>query len=472
MSFAVHLTAYDPELQYITDGPNFAFDGDPWEMGRSLGDFIAFVLATHKYPEDNTKQKHLSRMEQSDWESTETVQVSVLLQALHGATATYDGVRVNVATTSEQTTAGNNLQYYQKADLRHMLRVYVVGDLHGSLHSFCEIVQSMLDANHMLPSGVLAPGIAFVCTGDFLDRSPYTLECFYIICMLRALNPTNVFLTLGNHEHDKNQWNERSGTMHELRALSRPGRPLGNFPEVHKAMLEFLQYVPVSVIAATAVGTVQFNHGTHEQPVEGSPYDVAFQQFVKSDANRCMTTLSESNKEIPNLIKYHMPVLLWGDLASKALPPPPPAMFADPLPITASARVVSTWHTLQAYLRKYNIQLLVRGHQDLCNLTLMYGHSHQPEEALQAEGGHSEPFNGIVGGTFLNNPTKYDLWTLALADGQSTVKTVRSDSVGSHLLAVTLSSCPYSKASKTWMSSTVYGVLSSPAYTDRALSVD
>jgi len=68
--------------------------------------------------------------------------------------------------------------------------VYVIGDIHGNLHSLLNILE-IIKKNK--------PKI-IIFLGDIVDRGIKQLECLIIILALKILNPNRVFLLKGNHE--------------------------------------------------------------------------------------------------------------------------------------------------------------------------------------------------------------------------------------------------------------------------------
>ena len=68
--------------------------------------------------------------------------------------------------------------------------VYVIGDIHGNLHSLLNILE-IIKKNK--------PKI-IIFLGDIVDRGIKQLECLIIILALKILNPNKIFLLKGNHE--------------------------------------------------------------------------------------------------------------------------------------------------------------------------------------------------------------------------------------------------------------------------------
>ena len=77
--------------------------------------------------------------------------------------------------------------------------ILIIGDLHSSLHSLNDILQSHKflfqdDSLYLLRNKYI------IFTGDIIDRGPFNLELLYIVMQLRIANPDNVIIINGNHE--------------------------------------------------------------------------------------------------------------------------------------------------------------------------------------------------------------------------------------------------------------------------------
>lgn len=70
-------------------------------------------------------------------------------------------------------------------------KLIVVGDLHGDLPCFAEILEK---------EGLPSDDLAYVFNGDFVDRGTHSTEVLCCICMLLLQHPDKVFLNRGNHE--------------------------------------------------------------------------------------------------------------------------------------------------------------------------------------------------------------------------------------------------------------------------------
>lgn len=85
-------------------------------------------------------------------------------------------------------------------------RIFLWGDVHGAFHSLIRDLtflkeQNIIDETFKIQN----PDHYFIFNGDFIDRSPYTLETLCIMFLLLEKNPQQVFYLAGNHETN-NYW--------------------------------------------------------------------------------------------------------------------------------------------------------------------------------------------------------------------------------------------------------------------------
>ena len=379
--------------------------------------------------------------------------------------------------------------YYVRRDWSAK-RIFVIGDIHGSLHSLLDILLDMYETQSAFTSresGKLADDVGVVFLGDLLDRSPYTLECLYVALRLQRENPENCVLLAGNHESDTALWAHPSyGTRHEV--VGEYGNacdPTADDQEesMLRRMRRVTQMLPSSLVAKTPLvtaskklGIVQFNHGSFEDFDPGGAYHrkfVAFAEFRDPLAPDVMPTDGERDGS----------PLQWGDVAIAPLEP------EEAREMEAGGRPTKSSLDVQTYLNRVGIRLLVRGHSDQANLSLLYREGQKPSEELNGEYaypmrpddplykfyGFPRPDQRLEGpwrpqmyNTFLRNghdvddEEVYDMFTLHVMPAELLVtvtaeegtaprfdKTLISQERGTNedMLSVTVASCPFSKPS-------------------------
>lgn len=141
--------------------------------------------------------------------------------------------------------------YGQKIVVPTDAKVFFIGDIHSSLHSFwnCLLNMNIFDNNLKITN----PKNYLIFTGDIIDRGPYSIELLHIIFSLRIKNPNNVYICNGNHE-DSKMYNSY-GFKDEFR---------NQFPSIDQTNLDKTLYFLPTVLFLKFIGEdkwYQFNHG-------------------------------------------------------------------------------------------------------------------------------------------------------------------------------------------------------------------
>jgi len=427
---------------------------DAW--GKGTAEFLPGPMsfpALVRYLRDNTTyerlyQSILDLRGFAHWEETDLLPDGLMCNEMDDAMNKDSGWLARMVPEDLSENKG----YYTRRDWSNKI-VFVLGDFHGSLHSLLDVFLDMIDQGAFKTdgSGLLADDVAVVCLGDLLDRSPYTLECFYLMLRLCRENPGNCVLTAGNHETDQGQWEKPNGTAHEIREEKGDRCPTGTKTFTQR-MKKVTQALPSALIVKTSLGTLQMNHGSYEDYDEGSPEAEAFLKFVRFDP---MPTNALETKDP----KARNP-LQWADVA------------VDPAPIK-DGRVTRDAESVAGYLKMMGLSMLMRGHNDLANLSLLYAKGHEPPAAVQDENAVAEvsadatyPNYGhpmkdprpavqreargntfmLKGHDFTSQPL-YNMYTLHQApDAENFDKHLVTEEDGAQeLLVVTVASCPFSK---------------------------
>jgi protein phosphatase len=80
-------------------------------------------------------------------------------------------------------------------ELRIPENLVIIGDLHGDLKSFFEILQS-IDFEYFLANS----NNKIIFLGDYVDRGTNSIGILYVLCNLKYEYPNSVILMRGNHE--------------------------------------------------------------------------------------------------------------------------------------------------------------------------------------------------------------------------------------------------------------------------------
>jgi len=92
----------------------------------------------------------------------------------------------------------NNGLYYRPPgfyEIRGFDELYVIGDLHGDLDTFREIVEK-----EDLLNKIVSRDVKIVFLGDYVDRGSYQLELLTMLLLLKKNYPNKIILLRGNHE--------------------------------------------------------------------------------------------------------------------------------------------------------------------------------------------------------------------------------------------------------------------------------
>ena len=96
----------------------------------------------------------------------------------------------------------------------------IIGDIHGSYHTFIRILLRLIKMNVMKKNCILKNDYHLIFLGDIVDRGQYGYEIVMLLFLLKIKNPNNVHLNRGNHE-DK-AYNARDGFKEEILAKFSP----------------------------------------------------------------------------------------------------------------------------------------------------------------------------------------------------------------------------------------------------------
>ena len=416
-----------------------------WSKG-TMPQSLSF-LSTVQFLRENTKHPSkwdaimdLTTWTAPTWEQTRLIYASVICMELKAASRILGDAKLLHGT-------------YVRRDWS-CKKVVVLGDFHGSLHSMLDVLLDLRASGVLDSKGKLSPGHAVVCLGDLLDRSPYTLECLYLVLRLARENPKNVVVLAGNHETEEQQWAMGNGSQHEVQ-----GEHADKCPDDSASMLERIQGVtrklPFSLIARTPLGTIQFNHGSFEK-FDTHPYAFSFGRFVNFEGADTIRTFGGRAGN----------VLQWGDVQIADVNKQQAAQS-----VLQGRPIVSAQET-SAYLNKFGLRMMIRGHNDLANLSLLYKKGAEPSKALNDENSVDVPEGSMYsyfgwpqgdprsgehilrkGNVFLRNgqdfteTSVYDLWTLHQAPGAANFSKslVTEIDESPDLLSVTVASCAFAK---------------------------
>ena len=133
--------------------------------------------------------------------------------------------------------------------------VIAIGDLHGDIRSFLQMLEELNRRKILEGFKLRQPTQHLVFTGDFTDRGSYGTEVLYTLFRLKMANPVQVHLARGNHEDF--DLVARYGFLAELRGK------YGDGANVTKLMRAY-DLLPVVLYLGTGKDFLQVNHGGME----------------------------------------------------------------------------------------------------------------------------------------------------------------------------------------------------------------
>lgn len=149
--------------------------------------------------------------------------------------------------------------------------LFVLGDLHGSMHSLVRTLQQLKNDGYINDNlTITKDNFYIILLGDFTDRGIYATEVIYLALSLLIQNPEKVIILRGNHD-DKEMQQKDVGFLKELeRKYSE-----GEIANISNAIWQLYSRLPVALYlgAGTADLTnfVQFSHGGIEPGFDPRP---------------------------------------------------------------------------------------------------------------------------------------------------------------------------------------------------------
>lgn len=106
--------------------------------------------------------------------------------------------------------------FAQKVEISDKDTVIFIGDIHSSIQSFIDVMDSLLTRNIIDDKMVLKEGYHVIFLGDIFDRGPWGLDILNIIMQFKMKNMERCIINSGNHE-DKGMYSHgHNGTGVEM----------------------------------------------------------------------------------------------------------------------------------------------------------------------------------------------------------------------------------------------------------------
>jgi hypothetical protein len=142
-----------------------------------------------------------------------------------------------------------------KLVLPHDATAIAIGDLHGDIRSFLQMLEELNRRKILDGFAVRQPSCYLIFTGDFTDRGSYGTEVLYTLFRLKMASPAQVHIARGNHEDF--DLASRYGFLDELRGK------YGQDAKITKLMRAY-DLLPAVIYLGTGKDFLQVNHGGME----------------------------------------------------------------------------------------------------------------------------------------------------------------------------------------------------------------
>jgi protein phosphatase len=239
----------------------------------------------------------------------------------------------------------NKVQHIQSKE-----KIYVIGDIHGSLDS-------------VLMYFLISCGIknnVFVFLGDYLDRGSNGLEVICLLMLLRLLYPKQIYMTIGNHE--LRSVYKMKGTYHEFTEKLNIDIKYDSF-NLNDPVIGYMEKLDEMINALSFC--IIINNSIfccHGCPTENTDlYELDTLEIPKESQSDVCEFVTKNNNINPNLED-----LLWSD----------PCTFSTPARSINNPRgcgKLVKMETIDNFIRKNHFELLLRAHQ--CTRTGIYIYS-------------------------------------------------------------------------------------------------
>ena len=228
-------------------------------------------------------------------------------------------------------------------------KIIVMGDQHGSLHSFFRIFIRLLINKIIGQDFKLKEGYKIIFLGDIIDRGYFGIEIMYIILKLITVNNSghnlsslNVILNRGNHE-EQNQF-QTDGFSSEITK-----KFPSNSNKIIKSFVLLYKYCPSAIILKHKGTNYWLCHGGFN---------------IKDESEKIII---ENNKCIYRDIENNVSQIRWNDFVNND----------DNSKSTRNLEGGNIFNigtvTLNNFLKTNKINFIIRGHTDnLSNAMLLY----------------------------------------------------------------------------------------------------
>jgi hypothetical protein len=236
-----------------------------------------------------------------------------------------------------------------KINLSKSDRIILIGDIHGSFHTFFRILCRLHRYDILnLEDFTLTDGYKIIFLGDILDRGEYSLDVIYLIFKLISVNNKsqfNVIYNRGNHETF--DIFDRDGSNRDFKKKFGYDIYKEDYNLFINKYLKLLNILPSAIVFSIDNKNIWCSHG-------GFPR-IYLNQKIDFTTNNVILF---RNNEITMDIKWSDFGSIYGDL------------FGDSR--RGSELVNYTHKGTQQFLKQNNINFIIRGHQDSIGNSVLF----------------------------------------------------------------------------------------------------
>lgn len=230
-------------------------------------------------------------------------------------------------------------------------RFIIIGDFHGSIHSFIRILYrlqsyNILDMNTMM----LKENYYLIFLGDIIDRGMFSVEILTTILLLLKVNKDKVVMIAGNHEASMPTINSRDGFETEIQFKY-------NCNKLYTRFNELFSKLPVAVLLHEPINkqTIWLSHGCFNANINYKLKDLDYSKISRIDF---------SSKKKKRDIQVNS--ILWSDI--------------DYVPGNNRSAGddyynQNTREEFLKFMKENNITGVIRGHQDNYSNSIIYYHN-------------------------------------------------------------------------------------------------
>ena len=237
-----------------------------------------------------------------------------------------------------------DVSFAEKVELSDENRIIVIGDVHGGLHTFVEIMNSLYERGILKEDFGLLKGYHVIFLGDLVDRGVHSLDVLHLVFRLKTRNIQSVHIINGNHE-DLGTYSNY-GFKQELESQIEDE---GDRDIVHN----LLTYLPTVIFVRISNKWIQFNHGGIDP--EYNP-----RKFIVSEFD-----MEYHGYDDPIDLKYMG--LRWNDFNGNIVSTKLSKVRGQNNTRILEYGPVST----EKYLEENSLSGIVRGHQDFMSVGIL-----------------------------------------------------------------------------------------------------